>query len=267
MATKPVQSKRLYLSEDVQWEDAPTEFTSRSGVVIELWGPTGSGRTSLALSAPGPIYLIQYHEKINGLVQKYAKSKEIKIFKAGGTFIGEPDEIRLSAWGAMEAAESAYYDSFKHARTVVIDTYPEAWELERLAEFGAPKPSSGPVQLNYGPPNNRWNSMVNYARDMADEQGINVFWIGQTEDEWKDTGGAFGKKTGKQVRVSNSAAAKVALKSNVRIELYKSGSNFMSKIIKGWFNADSEDVEFQDEDSTFANIIGTVTNTKPKEWL
>lgn len=248
----------------VVWGDAPTTFDIRSGVVMEIWGPTGTGRTSLALTAPGPIALIHFHEKIRGVVERYSVDKEIKTFKAGGVFRGTPAEIQAKAEELMYKTEAAFYDSLKWAKTAIIDTRDELWLLERLGEFGAPKPSKGKVERNWGPINARWNSLLNAARD---QETCNVIFIGQTEDEWKDTADGFGRKTGKMVRTSNAAATQLFYKCDVNVSTSKDDQgNFYSTIIKGWGNAYTEGMTLSNEMSTFSGIMGLVTETDAREW-
>lgn len=250
-------------SGSTRWEKAPTVFTRRSGVICEFWGVTGTGRTRLALTAPGPIAYIYFHEKIEGLVQEFASEKEIRMFKAGGVFRGESDDIQREAWEKVMEAEAAYYDSFSFARTTIVDTHPEFWYLERLAEFGAPKPSKGQVKNNYASVNNRWMSMLNMART---QEKTNVIFIGQAEDEWRPNAQGFDSKTGRIVRMSNSASNQVLLKADVAVRTDKKDGNFISTIQKGWWNADSEDAELMNGASTFSMIMGLVTETDPKEW-
>jgi hypothetical protein len=231
---------------------------------MEIWG---TGRTSLALTAPGPIAFIYFHEKIDGIVQKYANEKDIRMFKAGGVFRGESKDIQEAAWTAMEAFESAYYDSFSFARTVIVDTHNEAWLLERLAEFGAPKPSKGQVKNNYGAVNNRWMSMLNMARSRAESKDMtNVIFIGQAEDEWKPNAQGFDSKTGRIVRMASSASNQVLLKSDVSIKTDKKDGNFISTVMKGYWNADSEDSYLMNGSSTYSMLMGLITETDPKEW-
>lgn len=263
----------------IQWEQAPTLFTKRSGVIMEIWGPTMTGRTTLALTAPGPIALISFHEKIDGVVQA-AKSagkglRDIRIFKAGKIFRGTPQQIQSDAWEAMCAYEAAYYDAFNWARTVIVDTHPEAWYLERLAEFGADRPVKNPetgkvgrIEQNWAGINNRWMSMLNKARsqDGDDFSQTNVIFIGQVEDEWKDGEGGIGKKTGRLVRTSTKASDQVLLKSDISVRTDKHRGDFISTIYKGWWNASSEDMELRNEMSNFGMIMGLVTETDPDEW-
>lgn len=250
-------------SSPVIWQDASLEFTKRSGVVVEIFGPTGTGRTTLALTAPGPIAYIYFHEKMDGILEKFASRKKIRWVKAGGVFRGTEEEIQSTAWKSMKEFESAYYDSFSWARTTIVDTHNEAWELERLAEFGAPKPSGGRVDSNYAAVNNRWRSMLNMARS---QDKTNVILIGQVEDEWKPGPGGFDRKTGREVRVSTSASRQVLLKSDVAVVTGKKKGEFTSTIYKGWWNAESEDFVLKNEMSTFSQILAVVTETDASEW-
>jgi hypothetical protein len=261
-------SSRIVSNTSVQWEQAPTIFTKRSGVIMEIWGPTMTGRTTLALTAPGPIALISFHEKIDGIVQAQADKKDIRIFKAGRIFRGTPQQIQSEAWEAMSAYEGAYYQAFEWAKTIIVDTHPEAWYLERLAEFGAEKPATGRIDRNWAGINNRWMSMLNKARsqDGNDHSQTNVIFIGQVEDEWKDGEGGIGKKTGRLIRTSTKASDQVLLKSDISVRTDKSRGNFTSTIYKGWWNASSEDMVLENEMSNFGMIMGLVTETDPDEW-
>lgn len=256
----------------IQWEQAPTVFTKRSGVIMEIWGPSGSGRTTLALTAPGPIAHIWFHEKVDGVIQAAKgagkESRDIRMFRAGGIFRGTPQQIQSDAWEAMCAYEAAYYDAFNWAKTIIIDTHPEAWYLERLAEFGADRPATGRIDRNWAGINNRWMSMLNKARSQEgdDHSQTNVIFIGQVEDEWKDGEGGIGKKTGRLVRVSTKASDQVLLKSDISVRTDKSRGDFISTIYKGWWNASSEDMELRNEMSNFGMIMGLVTETDPDEW-
>lgn len=277
-SSSPV-SRSISSSGSVQWEQAPTLFTKRSGVIMEIWGPSGSGRTTLALTAPGPIAHIWFHEKVDGVIQAAKGAgkelRDIRMFRAGGIFRGSPREIQSDAWDSMLAFEAAYYDAFNWAKTIIIDTHPEAWYLERLAEFGADRPVKNPetgkvgrIDRNWAGINNRWMSMLNKARSQEgdDHSQTNVIFIGQVEDEWKDSDDGVGKKTGRLVRTSTKASDQVLLKSDISVRTDKSRGDFISTIYKGWWNASSEDMELRNEMSNFGMIMGIVTETDPDEW-
>src|SRR5688572_18559459 len=51
------------------WDEVSDEVERRS-VMWVIYGPTGTGRTRLGLTAPGPIALAHTAEKIDGIVQQ-----------------------------------------------------------------------------------------------------------------------------------------------------------------------------------------------------
>jgi len=258
----------------VDWDDAPTEFSLRR-CVSEIYGPSGSGRSTLALSAPGPIAYLFFHEKVQGIVQEFAKTKQIKWKKMGGSFRGSESNILDKASEAMRRFEDFYYDSFSWATTVIVDTHNEAWMLERLGEFGAPKPDGGRVDQNYAAINNRWLSMLNHARDEADANRCNTIFVGQTESEWKEDAKGFGKKTGKIVRIDTSASQKVYLKSDVVIRTEVSINRrreheFKAIVDKPWWNSAYMDFEIplgdKPDQLQWPDVMGMITETDAEEW-
>lgn len=271
-SVKPSTSVSAMSSPSSLWQPAPTTFDIRGGVLIEVWGPTGTGRTTLALSAPPPIAYIYFHEKVRGIIEPFARVKEIRTYLAGGVFIGEPEEVKSEAEVRMKEFEAVYYDAYKWARSIIIDTHNEAWMLERLGEFGAPKPTKGRIDRNWAPINNRWMSMLNTVRTQTK---TNVVFIGQTEDEWKDSADGFGKKTGKLIRVSTKASDQVLLKADLSIRTDKravkvGGENkleFVSTIWKGWGKADEyEGMELDGDLNTLPQILALITETEAEEW-
>jgi hypothetical protein len=275
-------------SRKVVWQDAETEFTSRSSV-NEVFGPSGTGRTWLALSAPPPIYYVQFLEKFDGVVQRfqeqykeqYGQYKEIKTVNCGKSYHGDPSDIQAEAWENLEFFEAVYQDAYfgGKARSVVIDTWPEAWLLYRLGHFGAEKPIKGEAgikklntQQNWGPVNMQWHSLLNAAREASTDHGITTIFVGQVEDEWKESSDGFGKRTGRQIRLSSSAGDKLFLKCDVSIqtskrELDSGGSEFISTVYKGWFRADEvEGMTFMREKNKLSRILGEITETPWKEW-
>ena len=193
----------------------------------------------------------------------------------GGSFRGSEEKILQQAKDSMNRFEDFFYDSYNWATTVLIDTHNEAWYLERLGEFGAPKPSEGRVDRNYASINNRWLSMLNKARDEADANRVNTIFIGQTESEWKEDQKGFGKKTGKIVRVDTSASAKVYLKSDlvIRTDVIKNRRHvyeFKAIVEKPWWNSACMGLEIdlglKPDQMDLADVIGMVTETDSDEW-
>lgn len=252
----------------VIWEDAPTEFVRRF-THMGIYGDTGTGRTSLALTAPGPIGLAHTAEKIDGVVQQHSKEKVIRVVNFGGVFSGSPQQIAEQANPKWEALKVAWNDGVDNwAKTVVMDTDTEAWEILRLARFGTLAPK-GRMDNLYGPVNAEWRGVI--KRHRLTER-CNVITIGQAKDEYiekKTDKGSMGQRTGRTVRAGQKEIPYMA---DVIVRTHKTyaddgGVVFSAVIEKGWFNAFIEGMEVFGDEVRFSYIMSLVTETDEEEWL
>lgn len=263
-------------SSSLDWEDAPTEFIPSGGILTEIWGPTGTGKTTLALQSQAPIAYLCFYEKAVGIIEEFAKIKRIRWKKMGGVFNGSPEEIKALAEPAMRSFERFYYDAFSWAKTIIVDTHNEAWMLERLGEFGAPKPEKmdDRKKLNqkrdWAGVNGRWLSMLNMVRT---QEHTNVILIGQAEEEWKENDSGYGSKTGKMVRAGSKASDQVLLKADISLRTNKYTNkktgdlNFTTTIYKGWGRAqECEGMEFEDDLNRLPTIYSMITGTEEDFW-
>lgn len=278
------------------WEDAPTEIERRS-VILEVYGDSGTGRSTFAFSAPPPIAYLFAAEKTEGIVQRAQMrarqmGSNVRVHNFGAVFTGQDnDAIALQAKPVLDALLAAFYDSLNWARTIILDTHTEAWELFRIGHFGSFKPEGGRVDSNYGPVNALWRSMFKAARL---KETCNFIVIGQTKDEWvtksknptagaeggiakvafssqrKGKGGSdgIGERTGRTVRAGQKEIVPlcdVIVRTNKLFE-DTGGSTFSSRIEKGWYNAEYEGMEFPAEKSNFSNVMAVLTESDPAEW-
>lgn len=244
----------------VAWEAAPTEFTQRT-VFMQIDGETGSGRSTLAFSAPGPIALIHTMEKIPGIVEKFAREKEIKIIKLGmGNKIGGTrTDLAKNCIERIAIAKDAIWDASTWAKTIMIDTHTDLWEILRLARFGTLTPQ-GLVSTLYGPVNAEWNAIFDPFKD---DPPCNLIAIGKVGEQYRND-----KPTG----VLEAKGQKDFIyKADVRIRTLKAAKKgesptFKARIDKGWMNAQYEGMEFEGEEATFANIMAMITEVDASEW-
>lgn len=250
------------------WEDAPTQFTQRHGGML-IYGDTGSGRTRLALTAPGPIALAHTAEKIQGTLQQYLRSarKQVRVLNFGVTAAGDPQSISDQVLPVWERMTASWMSAGAWASTQVMDTDSEAWELIRLAYFGELNPK-GRTDSLYGPVNARWKRLFNISRQPEEDGGRNIVVISQTKDEYIDKKNSQGQRsserTGRTIRAGQKGMpfwADVI----VRTE-HDLGGEFRAIIEKGWFCSYIEGTVLRDEEITFANIMGLCTETDPTEW-
>lgn len=247
------------------WSDAPTEFTRRC-VFMHVYGETGTGRTSLALTAPGPIGMVHTAEKLEGVIQKFAKEKAVKLVNFGGVFRGSPQQIADQAGPVWNKMYSAWCEAMdRWARTVIMDTDTEGWEILRLARFGQLNPK-GRTDSLYGPVNAEWRSLFKRFRD---QDRCNVVAIGQAKDEYIDkmvNGHLTSTRTGRTIRAGQKEIPYMA---DVIVRTAKDSvtGTFTATIEKGWWNAHTEGMTLEGDDIRFPYIMSLITETPEEEWV
>src|SRR4051812_8483060 len=79
------------------WTPANTEITRRVAFV-QIYGETGTGKSTLALTAPGPIAYMHADEKLDGIVEPFtSEGKDVRLHNFGGTFSGTAEQIARQA--------------------------------------------------------------------------------------------------------------------------------------------------------------------------
>lgn len=102
-------------------------------LIAAVSGLEKQGKSSFALSAPGPIIYFSFDYGLEGVVGKYAKSKDIYVKEYRYRYNDAPDKYS-SLWASFA---TDFNNALKSkARTIAIDTATELWELLRLARFG-----------------------------------------------------------------------------------------------------------------------------------
>jgi hypothetical protein len=117
----------------------PAELPTR--MVLDVSGAQGSGKTDFALSAPGPIGIINLDFGLEGVVEKWARKKDIYAFDFAIPFSaalpGSPfTAIGSEALKVWEEVARTFRACLKECRTTILDTGSEAWSLLRLARLG-----------------------------------------------------------------------------------------------------------------------------------
>lgn len=247
----------------VLWDDAPTEFVRRVSLT-EIYGDTDTGKTTLALSAPGPIAFLHAAEKVDGVIQPFASDKKIRVHNFSGVFTGKPEEVARAGMKTWREFVAAWEDAWTWARTIIVDTHTEAWELIRIAYFGGYKPEKGRPDANYGPVNAEWRSLFKKFRA---QDRCNLIVIGQTKDEYKESKGMdskLGQRTGRTIRAGQREVPYFA---DVILRMDRVGGDFTATVEKGWFHAELEGTPFVNEDVRFSNIMSFLTQTSEEEWV
>lgn len=251
-----------------EWEDAPTEITDR-GVIMAVYGDTGTGRTTFALTAPGPVAFAHAGEKVTGIVQKAAKEKQVKVLNFGAVLYGSPQQISDQAQPVWRKTRDGLMDALTKsswARTGIIDTHNELWELLRLAEFGELNPQ-GRTDALYGPVNARWRSLFKWHRSQPEPRMKSLIVIGQTREEYKDVTRNGKKESVRTGRTISAGQKEVHYMADVVVRTGRDDDGgFLVTIEKAWYKAEYEGVQLANEDATFAKVMALITETDESEW-
>lgn len=131
---------------------ASTKIVPR--MIISVSGREKHGKTSFALSAPGPIIYFNMDYGLEGVVHKYSVQKDIyvKEYRFGRN---DTADKYIALWAGLSIDFSNALKS--KARTIVFDTATETWELLRLARFGK---LSQVQPYHYGPVNAEYLSFI-----------------------------------------------------------------------------------------------------------
>lgn len=147
------------------------EAPVRNRLFVSVDGLTGKGKTHFSLTAPAPIVLFDLNIRTEGVLHKFTDDKEIYVCKFRIPDIESQDAaiMKLAAIKEWDKFKSSYRKAIiSGARTIIIDTGTEAWELIRMARFGR----SDVKPFHYGPVNAEFKGLLSKALEC--EQDVNV---------------------------------------------------------------------------------------------
>lgn len=114
-------------------------------LIASVSGLEKNGKTSFALSTPGPIIYFNLDFGTEGVISRYADKKDIYVKEYRFNRVMTPDKY-INLWSSFT---TDYYNALKSkARTIIVDTATELWELLRLARFGK---LTQVLPFHYGP--------------------------------------------------------------------------------------------------------------------
>lgn len=201
----------------------------RRDLVIDVWGPEGSGKTAFAASAAGKnglFYQTLEVRRSNDTILKAAAG-----LKPGELVVGEyesevPPSVNRDNEGAVKSFFQPQLQRFKNdmnqalklgAGAIAWDKGIDLWELIRYSHFGK---LLKVMQLKYGPANSEFVDLVS----LPARSGASLIMINEEEDEWVDgppdptTGKVTRQSSGKKVR---RAQDKTGYLTDVSLRMYK----------------------------------------------
>ena len=157
----------------------PAEKVVRNRLLLSVDGLTGVGKTHFALTAPDPIVVFDLDVRTEGVIHKFADKKIVVAKYRLPILDDQPIDI-----AATQQLWANFKKVFKKAlvsgaRTIIIDTGTEAWELIRLARFG----KLTQVQpYHYGPVNAEFRGLLRTALEC--EADVNVILVHKKKSKY-----------------------------------------------------------------------------------
>lgn len=179
-------------------------------IVIAVDGLDKAGKDHFALSAPKPLLLLDFDmgsEGVKGADHPLiVKSKPFAFRPTEVIFEEEDENVRAkalveAAWPHHLRFRKTYLDALRKplvrtpdgrqlmARTIVVDTGSEAWEMMRYAEFGK---VTKVMPHHYTAVNSQMRDLVRAAL----ESNVNVIWLHQLKADWNESADGKARKTG-----------------------------------------------------------------------
>ena len=149
----------------------------RRRLILSVEALEGAGKTRFSLTAPGPIAFLNFDFGLEGVIEKFQVDKAIYVAPIKLTFMGGKDAVIASAEKELAGFETNYQIALKQARTIVIDTGSELWELMRMAEFGK---LAQVMPHHYAPVNAQMKRLVRLAYD----SDANLVLTHKLKEQW-----------------------------------------------------------------------------------
>jgi hypothetical protein len=251
----------------VVWKRRTDKLYKRS-VVLCVYGDTHTGKSSLALSAPGPIAIIHFAENLEGRIQlETSRGKDIREVNFGSVFKGTPTEISKQARRSLDLALLAIDDAMSWAKTIIIDTHSSFWDVIQLAAFGSLNASASgnnrKGQLIYTELNNLYESTI---RKFLLQDSVNLVLVGKTKLEYKKSRGSKNRKEATGNTVHKCQKDTEFLSEIVLRTFYSDEGEFSCELVKPWWDGSLKGLVVEGEDSNFPSILSLITNTDESEW-
>ena len=161
------------------WGDAK-ERVSRPRMIVSSRGEDKDGKTQFGFTAPDPIACFPFDNNTDELIQKWLKRG--KRILTPNESLDYSDATKKEDWAPIWARFEEYWEDALNSesiRTIMADTFTEANELSRLAEFGK---LSQVVSRDYGKINAKFKRLI----DMTYKTDKNIILIHRLKDEYKN---------------------------------------------------------------------------------
>ncbi len=263
-------------STHINWKPAPKTLDRRC-ILMVVYGDQGSGKTSLALSTPGPTAFFSYLENDEGKLQRFSNDKEIVTFKFARSYSFKANDVVIAEATKLETEfRAAFNDAIGGidkggeyhqgwARTIIIDTVRGFRELQRNADFGGLDVKKR--STSYAGLNARFAQYIFRFKEEAERVNqTNLILVARTEPEWKRIGNdTMDSKTGRTL-YSGHGTEEFDAEVRVRTHFDPDTKQFSAKLEKPFIDAQTVNTVYEGAMCNFAMIMdGQTGDITP--WL
>lgn len=234
-------------------EDAPTYR-----LLVSSEGKEKTGKSEFWMSAPGPIAGINLDTGTEGVIEKWAKKKNIWMLNFNIPPVSPNNRQEyISMWAKSKAA---YDKALAHpdVRTVVVDTNSDWWELARLSEFGSLSPAVD-VKRAYPPLNMMFRSIIRNAYDT----NKNLILTHKVSEVWKKNAAGQDAPSGDFERTGFKEDGYL-IQVNI-VHKYEDGE-FKMEVKNCRQNMDLAGFEFTGKECSFPDLAAMVFGNNPSDW-
>lgn len=170
--------------------ERPTVTEIPKRLIASVSGLEKTGKTHLALSAPEPVYYLNFDLGLEGVLEKFLRDgRDIWVYQIKNAHDMTGDAA-LASWDKLKDTIRQTYES--NQGTLVVDTGTEFWELLRMARLG--KLTQVKPQ-HYGLVNGEMREVIRWA--YAADQMSTIF-VHKLKDEWVAGADGSSRKSGKK---------------------------------------------------------------------
>lgn len=238
----------------------------RDTVFKTISGPTSSGRTTYAFTAPDPI--LCFHSEIGKIEEPVNRAreqgKEVSLVDFSFTAVPGLSEKELSktARDQFDEFASLLIALSPNYRSVLLDTHSDAYDLLRYARFGR---LTNVKPTDYGPLNAEWFLLFKTLKHTCD---CNFVAIGKQKEQYRGN-----QASGKMVPAGHKEMGESGYLTDVVLESYrrkdkKTGEvTYGVRVEKGWNRDDvAYGMDFDGEVANFTTVMQVLSPENAGVW-
>jgi len=233
-------------------------------LVVRIGGFEKDGKSHWGLTAPAPISVINIDRGLEGMIEKFAREKEIHISE---DFRAMPSETQKDNEKRWEAIMSAYTNALedKHIRSILYDTDTEGWEIARLAYLGK---LVGVRELHYPEVNSIFRKVI----DMALAHDKNVIFTCRLRKQYVRSKSVEGKDSATwngKYEESGFGEFGSIVQANLRAKIVNEGGKNIPtvRIINCRQNMQMNGEVFEGDEACFSWVAANIIEgTSPEDW-